>query len=47
MRHSFDFRLLGEKNFIFLVNNRESEHNLEFFIGLPSYSEPLTYLITF
>ena len=34
MKHSFNFRLNGEKNFIFLVNNKESEHNLEFFIGL-------------
>ncbi len=47
MRHSYDIRTLNEKKFMFLLNNRESEQNLESFVGLTQYAEPITLLLSF
>lgn len=47
MRHSYDIRTLNEKKFMFLLNNRESEQNLESFVGLTQYTEPITLLLSF
>jgi hypothetical protein len=47
MRHSYDIRTLNEKKFMFLLNNRESEQNLESFVGLTQYKEPITLLLSF